>query len=205
MLVEAGVDVIVVDTAHGHSQGVLDRVAAGEEALPAGAGDRRQHRDGRGREGARRPRRRRRQGRHRPRLDLHDAHRRRRRRAADLGDPVRARGRGGRGRPADRRRRHPLLRRRREGDRGRRVVRDAGQPVRGHRRIPWRDRAVPGSLVQELPRHGIARRDAAGQLGPLFPGARRARTRSPRPRSSCPRASRAACRTRARWSTSSTS
>ncbi len=25
-LVEAGVDVLVVDTAHGHSQGVLDRV-----------------------------------------------------------------------------------------------------------------------------------------------------------------------------------
>lgn len=25
-LVEAGVDVIVVDTAHGHSQGVIDRV-----------------------------------------------------------------------------------------------------------------------------------------------------------------------------------
>ena len=25
-LIEAGVDVIVVDTAHGHSQGVLDRV-----------------------------------------------------------------------------------------------------------------------------------------------------------------------------------
>ena len=34
----AGVDVIVVDTAHGHSQGVLDRVQLGEEALPAGAG-----------------------------------------------------------------------------------------------------------------------------------------------------------------------
>ena len=32
-LVEAGVDVIVVDTAHGHSQGVLERVALGQEAL----------------------------------------------------------------------------------------------------------------------------------------------------------------------------
>ena len=31
-LVEAGVDVIVVDTAHGHSQGVLDRVRVGQEA-----------------------------------------------------------------------------------------------------------------------------------------------------------------------------
>jgi IMP dehydrogenase len=33
-LVEAGVDVIVVDTAHGHSQGVLDRVAWVKKAFP---------------------------------------------------------------------------------------------------------------------------------------------------------------------------
>jgi len=33
-LVEAGVDVIVVDTAHGHSQGVLDRVAWVKQAYP---------------------------------------------------------------------------------------------------------------------------------------------------------------------------
>ena len=32
-LVAAGVDVIVVDTAHGHSQGVLERVRCGQEAL----------------------------------------------------------------------------------------------------------------------------------------------------------------------------
>ena len=35
-LVEAGVDVIVVDTAHGHSQGVLDRVRWVKTQLPAG-------------------------------------------------------------------------------------------------------------------------------------------------------------------------
>ena len=33
-LVEAGVDVITVDTAHGHSQGVLDRITWVKEALP---------------------------------------------------------------------------------------------------------------------------------------------------------------------------
>src|SRR5207342_3343033 len=33
-LVEAGVDVIVVDTAHGHSQGVLDRVAWVKKRFP---------------------------------------------------------------------------------------------------------------------------------------------------------------------------
>ena len=35
-LVEAGVDVLVVDTAHGHSQGVLDRVKWIKTQLPAG-------------------------------------------------------------------------------------------------------------------------------------------------------------------------
>ena len=33
-LVEAGVDVIVVDTAHGHSQGVIDRVRWVKETYP---------------------------------------------------------------------------------------------------------------------------------------------------------------------------
>jgi len=35
LLVEAGVDVIVIDTAHGHSQGVLDRVAWTKKHFPA--------------------------------------------------------------------------------------------------------------------------------------------------------------------------
>ncbi|MBP6751134.1 MAG: IMP dehydrogenase, partial [Xanthomonadaceae bacterium] len=34
-LVEAGVDVIIVDTAHGHAQGVIDRVAWAKKAFPA--------------------------------------------------------------------------------------------------------------------------------------------------------------------------
>ena len=45
-LVAAGVDVLVVDTSHGHSQGVLDRVQWIKKTLPSGAGDRRQHRHG---------------------------------------------------------------------------------------------------------------------------------------------------------------
>ena len=44
-LIDAGCDVIVVDTAHGHSVRVLETVAAGEEALERRAGDRRQRRD----------------------------------------------------------------------------------------------------------------------------------------------------------------
>ena len=37
-LVAAGVDVIIVDTAHGHSQGVLDRVAWAKKRFPKLAG-----------------------------------------------------------------------------------------------------------------------------------------------------------------------
>ena len=43
-LVAAGVDVIVVDTSHGHSQGVLDRVRWSQAALSERAGHRRQRR-----------------------------------------------------------------------------------------------------------------------------------------------------------------
>ena len=77
------------------------------------------------------------------------------------------------GHSGDRRRRHPLFGRHRQGHRRRRVVRDAGQPVRRHRGSARRDRAVPGALVQELPRHGLARRDAGRQRRPLLPGHRR--------------------------------
>ena len=81
-LLEAGVDLVVVDTAHGHSRRVLDAVDADQARLQRGAGGGRQHRDRRRRQGADRRRRRRHQGRHRPGLDLHHAHDRRRRRAA---------------------------------------------------------------------------------------------------------------------------
>ena len=92
-LVAANVDVLVVDTAHGHSQGVLDMVRAVAPALPRRRPRRRQRRDGRGDRGADRAGRRRREGRHRRRLDLHDARHRRHRRADDHGGHgMRARG-----------------------------------------------------------------------------------------------------------------
>ena len=81
-LIEAGVDLVVVDTAHGHSQACARRRRPHQAAVQRGAGGRRQCRDRRRRQGADRCRRRRDQGRHRPGLDLHHAHRRRRRRAA---------------------------------------------------------------------------------------------------------------------------
>ena len=91
----AHVDVLVIDTAHGHSQGVLDMVATLRERHPDVDLDRRQRGDGRSDARADRSRRGRREGRHRRRLDLHDARRRRHRRADDHGDR-RVRARGGR-------------------------------------------------------------------------------------------------------------
>ena len=78
----ARVDVLVVDTAHGHSEGVLDMVATLREAFPevqlvAGNVATRA-----GAAGAHRARRGRREGRRGPGKHLHDAHRHRRRGAA---------------------------------------------------------------------------------------------------------------------------
>ena len=81
---EAGVDLVVVDTAHGHSKGVHRHRQAHQGQVGRLPGDRRQHRDPGGGARAGGCRRGRGQGRHRPGLDLHYAHRRRRWRAADL-------------------------------------------------------------------------------------------------------------------------
>ena len=82
-LVDAGVDVVVVDTAHGHSKGVIDRVRWVKQNFPEVQVDRRQHRHRRCRQGPGRSGRRRSQGRYRPWLDLHHPYRRRCRRAAN--------------------------------------------------------------------------------------------------------------------------
>ena len=79
-LVEAGVDVVVVDTAQRRAR----PGPAHQEGLSAHAGGRRQHRHGGCGRGIGRGRRRRRQSRYRTRFDLYHAGRGRRRRAADL-------------------------------------------------------------------------------------------------------------------------
>ncbi len=114
----------------------------------------------------------RREGRHRPRLHLHHAYRRGCRCAADLRRFERCGSARADRCPAHLRRRHPLLRRHRQGARGRRALRDDRQPVRGHARVAGRSRAVPGRELQVLSRHGLARRDgrAPRLRGSLFPG-----------------------------------
>ena len=91
-LLAKDVDVLVVDSAHGHSANVIETVREPQKTL----GHRRGCRKHRHRRRLPRPdqgRRRRRQGRHRSGVDLHHADHLRRRRAADHGDR-----RGGRGR-----------------------------------------------------------------------------------------------------------
>ena len=179
-LIEAGVDFLVVDTAHGHAQAVLDMVAqikansdieviGGNVATRAGAQalvD-----AGRGRH----------QGRRRARLDLHHPGRGRRGRPAGDRDL-----RGGPGGPAgrgagDRRRRPAVLRRHRQGHRRRRRHRHARQPAGRVRGEPGRDGLHQRQAVQAVPGDGLARRHAqpgARPLllqGPLLPGRRAAR------------------------------
>ena len=96
-LIEAGVDVVVIDTAHGHSKSVLAVRRAHQARFEQNPDHRRQRRDRRWRQSADRCGRRRRESRHRAGLDLHDAHRcRRRRAAAHRGD---GRGEAPRGKP----------------------------------------------------------------------------------------------------------
>ena len=78
-LVDAGVDVLVADTAHGHVRLLLDMVQRlkSDPRNPARAGHRRQRRDPAGRAGVRRRGSRRGQGRGRAGFDLHDADRHR--------------------------------------------------------------------------------------------------------------------------------
>jgi IMP dehydrogenase len=54
-------------------------------------------------------------------------------------------------------------------------LRHARRPAGRHRGSTGRHRAVPGSFLQVLSRHGLAGRDAAGFERPLFPGQRKKR------------------------------
>ncbi len=132
-LIAAGVDLVVVDTAHGHSRYVLDavlRIKRLSNAVQVVAGN---IATVRRRQGADRLRRRRHQGRHRPGLDLHHAHRRWRRRAAAHRHHGRGRGREEIRHAGDRRRRHQIFRRSRQGACRRRRCRDGRLAAGRHR------------------------------------------------------------------------
>ena len=132
-LAEAKVDVLAIDSAHGHSSKVLEAVKLVKSKLPQVRTARRQRRDLRRRlrTGARR--RGRHQGRHRAGIDLHHARRHRRRRPADHCDR-RSLPRHQRFRRSDhRRRRHQVFRRRHQGAGGGRERSDDRFALRRHR------------------------------------------------------------------------
>ena len=181
-------------------QGRARQRGRGAAAVQRHPDHRRQRRHRRGGGGPGRGGCRRGQGRHRAGLDLHHAGRRGRGRAAADRDHGCRRQLPAQGCAGDRRWRHPLLGRPRQGGRGRCRLRDAGLDVRGLRGGAGRGVPLPGPLVQILSRHGLA-------WGP-WPAARPTATSSRRcaTRSSwCPRASRAACPIAARSPTSSIS
>ena len=98
-----------------------------------------------------------------------------------------------RGRAGDRRRRHPVLGRPRQGDRRRRRLRDDRLAVRRHRREPGRGLSLPGPLATN--RTAAWARSARWRAArPTATSRRRSATRS----SWCPKASRARCPTAAR-------
>ena len=207
-LVAANVDVLVIDTAHGHSQGVLDIVrlvrrrfpevnlVAGNVATAEGTLaliD---------------------QGVDAVKVGIGAGSICTTRVVAGIGVPMitadhglREGGRAAR-HPGHRGRRHPLLGRHHQGARRRRGHDDDRQSVCRHRREPGRDDSVPGTELQGVPRHGIDRRDAPRQPRSVFSGRVRPRDAGRRtpPRNSCRRASRGGSRTKAasrRWSISS--
>ena len=195
LLVAAGVDVIVVDTAHGHSQGVLDRVAwvkkrfpdvqviGGNVATAAGAQalvD---------------------QGADAVKVGIGPGSICTTRIVAGVGVPqitaiqFALEGVAKANVPIDRRRRHPLFRRHRQGDRRRRVLRDARQPVRRHRRVAGRDRALSGRSYKSYRGMGSLGAMQQGSSDRYFQDSSRGPIAARK--SSCRKASRAACRTRA--------
>ena len=160
-LAEAGVDVIVVDTAHGHSQSVLDRVQWVKKRFPniqviggniATAAAARALVD-QGADAVKVG--------HWPGLDLHHAHCRGSGRAANHRNQECIRRTGKHGRASDCRWRHSLFRRYRQGYRRRGQLCHAGRVIRGNRGITGRNRAFPGTLLQNLPWHGLAFSHAA--------------------------------------------
>ena len=170
LLAAAGVDVIVVDTAHGHSQGVLERVRwvkqnyphieviGGNIATASAAKALVEY----GADGVK--------------VGIGPGSICTTRVVAGVGVPQITAvcecvgGVEGQRRAGDLGRRRAFFRRRREGARGGRERGDDGQHAGRHRRIAGRRVPVPGPPVQGVSRHGLGRRDEGRRRGPLLPG-----------------------------------
>ena len=121
-MVKCKVDLLAIDSAHGHSTRVLDAIKTGEVEAARSGPDRRQCRHLRRRLRTGPRRRRCHQSRHRPGLDLHHTGRDRRGNAADDGHRGSLPRHQGCRCSGDRRRRHQVFRRHHEGTGGRRFA-----------------------------------------------------------------------------------
>ena len=169
-LVDAGADVLVIDSAHGHSEGVLETLAllrdafpdvqlvAGNVATEAGA-----------REIVRR-------GADAVKVGVgpgqHLHHPRGDRRGHAAGHRHHGRGARRRRRAGHRRRRHQVFRRRGEGARLRRRLLHDGRDAGRHRGEPRRVGPRRGAALQGHPRHGEPGRHAGRLRRPLLPAGR---------------------------------
>ncbi len=175
-LFDAGVDVLVLDTAHGHSEGVLKSVErarrlSNSTQLVAGnvaTGDAAKALIDAGADAVK--------------VGIGPGSICTTRMVAGVGVPqltavmdVRRGLPQGR-HPGDLRRRHQVFRRPGQGDRRRCRRGDARLAVRRHRRGAGRGDPVPGPLLQELSRHGLARRRWRAAR-PTATSSRRCRTR----------------------------
>ena len=176
-LVDAGVDLVVIDTAHGHSGGRRPRRQPHQGTFQSGAGRGRQRRHGRGRPRAGRCRRRCGQGRDRPWPICTT------RIVAGVGVPQltaimdAVRGAGDVPVIADGGIKY-------SGDFAKAIAAGAscamvGQRHRRHRRKPGRGDPVSGPVVQILSRHGQPWRHGARPGRPLFPEGRGQRQAGP--------------------------
>ncbi len=169
LLIDADVDVIVVDTAHGHSRGVLEavtqvkklsnytQVMAGNVATREGA----QALIDAGADAVK--------------IGIGPGSICTTRMVAGVGVPQltaimeAAEACRAAGRARDRRWRHQVFRRSRQGDRRWRRLRHDRLAAGRHRRGAGRGDPLPGPVLQVLPRHGLDRRDGARIGRPLLP------------------------------------
>ncbi len=169
-LLKAGADVIVVDTAHGHSRNVMEAVRETRKAFPDSQLMCRECGHGRGNGGPDPGRSGCGQDRRGAGVHLHDPGRGRSGRSPDHGHPGERPGGPEKRNSPHRRRGSQIFRGHHQGA-GRRGRRGHDrEPLCRHRREPGGDGALPGTELQDVPGHGLHRGHEEREQGPVRTG-----------------------------------